>query len=172
MKHVPFKAGILVAFLVFSHGLYALGSREADGHRFSNKSLERILNGRGDVSVMAKALRDTGLYESMAELDGYTLFIPTNEAVEKMAPRLREAMIQRPDVLSQVIRDIMVKGVFSADELAGRTSVTTMGGITLEIEQKGRGLMVGGSDMARKDVFGDGFVVHIVSGIVVRDIRL
>lgn len=166
------KSILLVLFIFCAGGLFALGSRESGASRFSDKDLSRILDSRRDVSFMAKALHSTGLDGRMNELDGFTLFVPTDAAVKKMVQQLQDAMPERPDVLSEVIKDIMVKGVYSSDELLSMGKVKTMGGITLEIEGDKRNMRIAGSDVKAEDLYGNGFVVHIVSGIIIRDIRL
>ena len=166
---------IFICMFFASLSVFAFGSKEAtqrSDHRFTDKSLSRILDGRRDTKIIAKALHSTGVDRQIEKLDGYTVFIPTDDAVRKMTDRLQAAMLTNPDVLLQVLTDVMVKGVMSAEELEQKGSVTTMGKIKLSIRKKGRSITVSDSDAAATDLFGNGFVVHVVSGITVLDIKM
>ncbi len=157
--------------------LMAGGKKETTGpeetrYPFTGKSLLQIVDSRNELSFMAGALRDTGLAEQMAQLDGYTLFIPTDDVIARLPQRLQTALKTNPQALLDVLTAQMVKGIVPAEELEKRDAVLTMNNTEIKIGRRGKRISVAESDLIEADIFGRGFVVHIVTGIIVPEIKL
>ncbi len=157
--------------------LMAGGKKESAGpeekqYPFTEKSLVQILDSRSELSFMAEALRETGLAEQMAQLDGYTIFIPTDDVIARLPERLRQALKTNPQALLDVLTAQMVKGIVPAEELEKRNSVLSMNDKEIKIGRRGNRISVAESDLIEADLFGRGFVVHIVTGIIVPEIKL
>lgn len=166
--------GLLIAVVpaLMAGGSPESGSSAPRSYPFTKKSLGRILDGEKNLSFMAGALRKTGLEAQMEQLDGYTLFVPTDDVVARLPERLRNAMESDPQVLLDVLTAQMVKGILPSDELEKLSQVTTMAETRLKIGRRGERITVAESDLVRADLYGKGFVVHVVTGIVIPAVKL
>jgi uncharacterized surface protein with fasciclin (FAS1) repeats len=167
-----------LCFMIFAvAGLAAGGkaettSEEEKSYPFTGKTLLQILDTRKDVTFIAEALTETRLADQMEKLDGYTLFVPTDDAIKRLPQLARTAMMRNPQALLDVLTAQMLKGIVVEEELSRRTQVTTMGNITMDVGTRGKRITLNNSDIIATDLFGDGFLVHIVTGIIVPEISV
>jgi uncharacterized surface protein with fasciclin (FAS1) repeats len=158
---------LMLPTLLFAGGKKESGSEEGKSYPFKERSLQEVLESRRDTRFMARALESTGLSEKMKELKGYTLFVPTDATVEKLKEIIQKAMMENPEALLTVLQAQMLKGVYDEEDLEELNSVTTIGDITMEVGKRGKKLTLNRSDIQTTNIFGDGFVVHTVTGLIV-----
>ena len=139
---------------------------------FTDKSLGTIAEEYRKASFIAQALKATGLDEQMAHLEGYTLFLPTDEAVSRLPENLQAEMKKNPKVLLSILRAQMVKGILPSGDLKELSSITTLGGVTMAVGRRGLKITLAESDLALLDLYGNGFVVHFVTGIIVSGVTI
>ena len=168
---------VIVLVLLNTVCLMAGGKKDSGEDReneypFTARTLIQIVDKNKDVSFIAEALRKTGLADHMAKLEGYTLFVPTDDVIGRLTESIREAMMNDSRVLLEVLTDQMVKGILTSVELRKMSSVTTMGGVNMVIARRGDKITLADSDLIKTDLFGNGFVVHIVTGVIVSGITL
>ena len=177
MKKLPVSFIVIILILLNAVVLMAGGSRDTDltggkEYPFTDKTLIQIINANKKVSFIAEALENTGLADQINSLEGYTLFVPTDNVIERLHKSIQKVMMDDPEVLLKVLTDQMVKGVLSAGDLREMSSVTTMGGVKMAIGRRGKKITLSDSDLIVGDLFGKGFVVHIVTGIIVSGIKV
>lgn len=163
---------LLPSFSLFAAGRQEKTSRGEPAVHFTSKSLVRILEERNDVTFIASALRQSGLAKQMAELDGYTLFVPTDDVIARLPERARKALSSDPQALLDVLTAQMVKGIVTVEELRKRPSIETLSGIRLQVGSRNGRITIADSDLISEDLFGNGFLVHVVTGIIVPGIKL
>jgi uncharacterized surface protein with fasciclin (FAS1) repeats len=159
---------LLLPGLIFAGGRKESKVEEGEkSYPFKDRSLYKVLESRGETRFMAQALENTGLAKEMEGLKGYTLFVPTDATVEKLKEIIRTAMMENPEALLTVLQAQMLKGVYDAEDLAKLNSVTTVGEVKMEVGKRGKQLTLNRSDIETTNLFGDGFVVHTVTGLIV-----
>lgn len=163
---------LLNSAILMAGGTRDTGLTGKDEYPFTSKTLIQIMNKHKEVSFIAEALEKTGLADQMAHMEGYTLFVPTDDIIARLHESVRKAMMNDPQVLLEILTDQMVKGVLTAEELRKMNSVTTMGEVKMAVGRRGTKITLSDSDLIVTDLFGKGFIVHIVTGIIVSGIKL
>jgi hypothetical protein len=72
-------------------------------------SLAKLVSSMPEFSTLATALTKAGLMATLAERGPYTLFAPTNEAFEKMAPATLERLMGNVRQLKAVLLRHLIK---------------------------------------------------------------
>ena len=177
MKKISVIFVVFTFILLNAAVLMAGGNRDTDltgknEYPFTRKTLIKIVNKHKEISFIAEALENTGLADQMTYLEGYTLFVPTDDVIARLDESVRKAMMNDPEVLLEILTDQMVKGILPSEELRKLSSVTTMGGVNMAVGMRGTKISLSDSDLIKTDLFGKGFVIHIVTGIIVSGIKL
>ncbi|MCK5198957.1 MAG: fasciclin domain-containing protein [Spirochaetales bacterium] len=177
MKKIPVIFIVITLILLNAAVLMAGGKKDSGAigkneYPFTGKTLIQIVDKHKEVSFIAEALEKTGLADQMAHMEGYTLFVPTDDIIARLHESVRKAMMNDPQVLLEILTDQMVKGVLTAEELRKMNSVTTMGEVKMAVGRRGTKITLSDSDLIVTDLFGKGFIVHIVTGIIVSGIKL
>ena len=122
-----------------------------------------------ECSTLLSLLQQTGLDAAVGELDGFTLFAPTNEAFGKLPKDVLTALLepQNAGALKKVLLHHVVAAPVTAWKAAGLKSADVLDGGSVSIERDGLNLLVGGSAVVDADLLrGDG-VVHVVDAVIV-----
>lgn len=127
---------------------------------------------------LAAALRANGLTALAALVeqvdvteivgDGeFTLFAPNDQAFLAVPPATAAGLAADPQRVDELVRNHVVKQRITADELAGRSSITTESGESLAVADSGGELTVGGATVVTPDIDAGNGVVHVVDKVLV-----
>jgi uncharacterized surface protein with fasciclin (FAS1) repeats len=129
----------------------------------------QVLEERENLGLLNDALRATKLGDELAEGGPYTVFAPTNDAFEKLAPlainNLPDDTSQ--DELKQILLRHVVEGEYTAADLVNMDELPTLGGVPLVISTANDRVMVNGADVILADQQADNGYVHLIDSVLV-----
>ena len=126
---------------------------------------------------LATALRANGLTALAALVeqvdvtaivgDGeFTLFAPNDQAFLAVPPATAASLAADPELVDELLRNHVVKQRITAEELAGRSSITADSGESLAVADSGGKLTVGGATVVTPDVDAGKGVVHVIDKVL------
>jgi NADH dehydrogenase [ubiquinone] 1 alpha subcomplex assembly factor 1 len=124
-----------------------------------------------ECSTLLSLLQKTGLDAAVGELDGFTLFAPTDEAFSKLPPSVVDALLQprNADALKKVLLHHVVASPVTAWNAAGLDRAEVLDGGVVDIALDESGLRVGGSLVVAADRLRGQGVIHLVDAVIVPD---
>jgi uncharacterized surface protein with fasciclin (FAS1) repeats len=122
----------------------------------------------GRFSLMAEALRATGLDVVLAGKGPYTVCAPTNEAFTALAPETYAALMADPKgQLFRVLQYHIMFGNLSCSTIMKLNFPKTRLGITVEITEKDSRVIFGGAPVTIPDIACTNGVIHGIGGVVI-----
>jgi uncharacterized surface protein with fasciclin (FAS1) repeats len=124
-----------------------------------------------ECSTLLSLLQKTGLDTAVGELDGFTLFAPTDEAFGKLPASVVDALLQprNADALKKVLLHHVVATPVTAWNAAGLDRAEVLDGGVVDISLDESGLRVGGSLVVAADRLRGQGVVHLLDAVIVPD---
>ena len=145
-----------------------IGQKREEIH-LGHGNVYQVLEERENLGLLNDALRATQLSDALAEGGPYTVFAPTNDAFEKLAPL---GINNLPDgtsneELKQILLQHVVEGKYTAADLVGMDELPTMGGVPLKISTANDRVMVNGADVILSNQEADNGYVHLIDSVLV-----
>ena len=145
-----------------------MGQKREEIH-LGHGNVYQVLEERENLGLLNDALRATQLSDALAEGGPYTVFAPTNDAFEKLAPL---GINNLPDgtsneELKQILLQHVVEGRYTAADLVGMDELPTMGGVPLKISTANDRVMVNGADVILSNQEADNGYVHLIDSVLV-----
>lgn len=145
------------------------GSAAAVPEYARDKNVVDILAGSGVFGTFAQAIAAAGLSDRLSGLEGYTLFVPSEEAFTKMANSDRAALLNDRNKLSAFLDEHMIPGRFTATDLMTMGQATTKAGTTVDVGPSARydgHVGVGGAEVIKTNLFAANGIVHVVDRVI------
>lgn len=132
------------------------------------------IEGRAEFGKLSKLLQASGLSETLASSGPYTVFAPTDAALEAQ-PRGSMAAWLAPEnkpKLRRLLETHVVAGKIRIQDIPeGSTEVPTLSGATLTIVRKGERIEIGGARISAADIAATNGVVHAIRGLAMPDVQ-
>ena len=113
-------------------------------------------------SMLVELLKSSGLDTTLREAGPFTLFAPSNDALEKGDPDRRAAIVADPERLKKMLLGHVVAGQFSASELEESSTVENLAGRALKVKDREGRLFVGNRRVLVADVPATNGVIHVM----------
>jgi uncharacterized surface protein with fasciclin (FAS1) repeats len=163
------------AFVAGSFWLISLPAAAAD---LVATAEEVSQSGQFEIDSFATALEASGLAETLKSEGPYTVFAPTDAAFEKLdlgdpqpqgtAKTPKEQLESADkDRLAAILKQHVVEGKVSLEQLVDREELETLEGAKLEVVSAKDGALVNGIEILESDVAADNGVIHIVGGLLI-----
>lgn len=128
----------------------------------SGTDLISVLNSQGEFVVFSTGVDAAGLGGELRGSGPFTLFAPTDSALNA----LPDAVRSDSERFSRVLQSHVVPGRLTVADLREMTSVTTLQGTTVPVRVDGDVLRVGNATVALPDVEAANGIIHVLSGSV------
>ncbi len=124
-----------------------------------------------NFTTLVSLLESSGLSEDLSAAGDFTLFAPTNEAFDALAPEQLNTLSDDSAALTEVLQLHVMQGEYPVLDLnkAEEGTLSSLSGESYVIEQSAGGLMVNDADLVSTDVdnFYSNGVIHVVSNVLV-----
>jgi uncharacterized surface protein with fasciclin (FAS1) repeats len=124
-----------------------------------------------NFTTLVSLLESSGLSEDLSAAGDITLFAPTNEAFDALAPEQLTMLSEDTAALGEVLQLHVLQGEYPVLDLnnAEEGSLSSLSGEPYVVEQSAGGLMVNDANLVATDVdnFYSNGVVHVVSNVLV-----
>lgn len=126
------------------------------------QTLISVLSGDQETSSFAKALENTGLDQQLTGIGPYTVFAPSNEAFESFS----SGMSTSSSRMRRVLLNHIMTGLATERSIRAMNKVTSLGGITLNIENRGSEVLIGNARLVQSNIRAGNGVVHIIDRVL------
>jgi branched-chain amino acid transport system substrate-binding protein len=123
----------------------------------------------GTFTALLTAVEAAGLTEMLMGEGPFTVFAPSDEVFAALPPGTLEAVLADPDMLMSILQNHVVEGQLLAADLAGMTTVTTVGGgeITITVGEDGTITLGDDTHIVMTDIITGNGVIHVIDGVLV-----
>ena len=115
--------------------------------------------GEAGFSTPLKALEAGALTEFLGGDGPFTLLAPTDEAFAALAPELLNRLLADEERLNNLLRYHVLQGRYTASDLTGLDTVTTLEGSDLQVETDD-GVRLDEATVVQPDLAADNGVIH------------
>lgn len=136
------------------------------------KTVLEVADETGAFSTFLKAMKSTGLKETIDGEGPFTIFAPTDDAFTKLSKKVNTSLfapdsIEAKERLRALLKNHIIEGIVVSDELTGRRrEAVNMLGRLLPLSGT-RGFAVGGAKVTRADILADNGIVHVLDTVLV-----
>ena len=134
----------------------------------NNPSVEAALANYGDVSMFYAAMLNTGVLQELDPNKHYTIFAPTNEAFAQIKPSVYPCFYSTScrSQVADMLRDHIVVGEETLDDLANEPDSTTLGHYRVYTEQPYKGTYTIGNNRVLSGAEIDGNMIYRIDGVI------
>ena len=135
----------------------------------SGKTLVDVLSGSGVFDTFRDAVQAAGVDAALSGDGDFTVFIPSDEAFDKLSDAERQALLSDPQALRDVLAKHIVPGRFTATDLMKPREARTMNGESLSIGPSaaaGGHIGVGGASIIQTNLFAANGVAHVIDRVI------
>jgi uncharacterized surface protein with fasciclin (FAS1) repeats len=130
------------------------------------QTIVAVLQGQPDFSAFWEAVQSSGIDETLAGPGLFTVFAPTNEAFDRLPPRVIEGLYANPEVLQQLIQYHITRGRYLETDLIVVQPATLNDRLVTIVHQGGQ-MMVNDALVTSADNVVDNGVIHAIDRILV-----
>ena len=121
--------------------------------------------GEAGFSTLLKALEAGALNEFLGGDGPFTLLAPTDEAFAALAPELLNRLLADEERLNNLLRYHVLQGRYTASDLTGLDTVTTLEGSDLQVETDD-GVRLDEATVVQPDLAADNGVIHGLDQVI------
>jgi uncharacterized surface protein with fasciclin (FAS1) repeats len=129
------------------------------------RDLVDTIRAEPQFSIFARAIESAGLVESLKGPGPFTVFVPTNEAFERLPPGTLDALLRDPESLRAVLTYHVAPDLVTAAQVVQAPSVTNTQGRQIRVNVTGDVVRMNNSLVLRQDVRATNGVIHVVDTV-------
>ncbi len=119
-----------------------------------------------NLTIFVNLTRRGGLDSLLSGPGPYTVFAPTDDAFKAMPPSYLAGLRADPASLAQVLNRHIVEGWLGAAELAGASTIRTLGGTDVNVTARYGIVKVGGGTVNYTDTRAGNGVIHVIDAVI------
>lgn len=170
MKAIRAILFTLLGLLIVSVAVYAIAKNYNDNQtqmaqeEAQNLSIIDAANQIG-LTTFAKLVQNSGMADQFSQGGPYTVFAPSNQAIENLPQESRQQLEQNPDSLKQLAGGHIYQGTITQQDLQN-PNLTTVGGQKLTLNTTDDGMVtVNGVKITKGIPFNNG-VIYEIDGVM------
>lgn len=163
----------MLMVLLLAFGMMACGTpqNQPDDTEAASDTLDsitEILTGDERFQTLVTALDSAGLMPTLREEGPYTVFAPTDQALEQLPDGTMEELLQpsNRDRLVEILTYHLVDDAHMQADLQEMSSTMTLEGRELSIRAEGGAVIVGEATVVEPDLEADNGVVHVIDAVL------
>jgi uncharacterized surface protein with fasciclin (FAS1) repeats len=119
-----------------------------------------------NLTTFVNLTRQAGLDSLLSGPGPYTVFAPTDDAFKAMPPSYLAGLLADPASLAQVLNRHIVEGGLGTAELAGASTIRTLGGTDVNMTARNGIVKVGGGTVNYTDTQAGNGVIHVIDAVI------
>ena len=120
----------------------------------------------GKFKVLAKALTEAGLVDTLKGKGPFTVFAPTDEAFAKVPKEVLEGLLKDKDKLIAVLTYHVVPGKVMAADVVKLKSAKSVQGSPIKITVEDGKVMVNQAKVLKTDITTSNGVIHVIDAVI------
>ena len=122
--------------------------------------------GAGQFTILAKALTEAGLIQTLKGAGPFTVFAPTDEAFGKIPADQLNAILADKALLTSILTYHVVAGRLESGAVLGSSSLATVNGASLSVSLRDGAPYVNDSKIVAVDVGASNGVIHVIDTVL------
>jgi uncharacterized surface protein with fasciclin (FAS1) repeats len=122
--------------------------------------------GNGNFTVLATALTEAGLIDTLKSAGPFTVFAPTDAAFAKIPSEQLSAILADKALLTKILTYHVVAGKLAASDVLASCSLTSVEGSAIKVSLDGSDAFVNQSKITLTDVFASNGVIHVIDTVL------
>jgi len=118
-------------------------------------------------SRFVRLIDESGVAQKLNGKGPYTLFIPTNQAMQQVGEQRIKKLEQSHGKLRNFILNHLLTGMATARQIELMDSAPTMGGSTLHINFNGNALKINGATLTQTNIHANNGIIHAINKVLV-----
>jgi len=142
-----------------------LGRHESMPGYASNRTLQQVLAGSGVFDEFEQALQASGSEAITSGADSYTLFVPSDEAFNRLPAEQRQALMNDKEALDKWVARHIIPGRYTATDLMQMREARTLDGEVIPVGPSASGdghIGVGGAGVVKSNIMASNGIVHVI----------
>ncbi len=129
-------------------------------------ALPEVASTDRNLTTFVNLTRQAGLDSLLSGPGPYTVFAPTDDAFKAMPASYLAGLLADPASLAQVLNRHIVEGELGAAELAGASTIRTLGGTDVNVTARNGIVKVGGGTVNYTDTRAGNGVIHVIDAVI------
>lgn len=117
-------------------------------------------------SSFEQAIEKAGMMDILQEEGPFTLFVPTNSAFDSLPEDKRQALMQDPQALVDLVSNHVVRSRLGITDLLQANQAETLSGKSLELSAPAARLSVGGAEIVQSNLIAGNGIVHVIDRVI------
>ncbi|KAK2871147.1 hypothetical protein Q8A67_023674 [Cirrhinus molitorella] len=135
-----------------------------------SKTIKDVIETNDELASLSAIALTSGLQDQLGQPGHYTLFAPTNEAIDKMDSDAMERLTSDKTVLQALLKYHLLNSVQCSEAIMAGSVYGTLEGSNIEIGCDGESLTVNGIKMVlKKDIVTSNGVIHLIDQVLMPD---
>jgi uncharacterized surface protein with fasciclin (FAS1) repeats len=121
-----------------------------------------------NFSTLVRALEAGDLVDTLKGKGPFTVFAPTNDAFENLSGNTLQDLMKPANKarLQRILKNHVVKGRRMSRDVAGQSSLASLGGQSLPIQSASGQVQVGDATIQQTDIEAGNGVVHVIDHVL------
>ena len=128
-------------------------------------SIADIIQADKSLNLFARSLKKSGINELLQGEGPYTVFVSNDEAYEEVSFSRKLAVWTNKKRMIRILNFHIVRGRITSEDLKTVTSLTTLEGAQLSVENNGEKVDIAG--IAKKDIYASNGIIHVIDKVIV-----
>jgi transforming growth factor-beta-induced protein len=130
------------------------------------KDIIDVAVGNGSFTILARALTEAGLIDTLKGEGPFTVFAPTDEAFAKIPSDQLNAILADKALLTKILTYHVVAGKLDAATVLDSCSLSSVEGSSISVSLQGSDAFVNQSKIIATDVFASNGVIHVIDTVL------
>jgi transforming growth factor-beta-induced protein len=130
------------------------------------KDIVDVAVGNGSFTILARALTEAGLIDTLKSEGPFTVFAPTDEAFAKIPSDQLNAILADKALLTKILTYHVVAGKLLATDVLGQTELNSVQGSSIKVSLNNGGAFVNESKIVATDVLASNGVIHVIDTVL------
>jgi uncharacterized surface protein with fasciclin (FAS1) repeats len=157
---------ILVVVAIMASALTVMGVKSASGEDDGLLDIVETAVENGNFTTLVTAVTEAGLVPTLSGAGPFTVFAPNDDAFANLPEGTINKLLNNLDVLTDILTYHVVSGNYTAADITGLTTLTTVQGEDLTIDTTS-GVMVDGAEVILADVNCANGIIHVIDNVMV-----
>lgn len=117
-------------------------------------------------SGFEKAIEQAGMADVLKEDGPFTLFVPPDSAFDELSEETRQALMQDPQALVELVSNHVVRDRLGITDLLQADQAKTLSGKSLELSAPSAKLSVNGAEIVQSNLVAGNGIVHVIDRVL------
>ncbi|NTU47291.1 fasciclin domain-containing protein [Candidatus Roizmanbacteria bacterium] len=126
-----------------------------------------VITSSSNYRTFVQAVQLAELQQTLEANGPYTVFVPSDAAFSRIPSSTINTVLQNKSQLTMLLKYHIVQGRYTLNDLKSKTTLPTLEGKNLSIEQSGNDVLVNNIHIVSPNNEANNGVVHVIDGVLI-----